>query len=67
MKTSRRGEEINKLNMLLEPLAGTRTIAKKGIRVENTNYFNPILGAYLGETWGNKELFTGSAPSARRM
>ncbi len=44
-----KGEQIHKLNLLLESLAGLRTIVKKGIRVENTFYFNPSLAVYVGE------------------
>jgi hypothetical protein len=43
------GEQIHKLTLLLEPLAGLRTIVKKGIRVENTFYWNPALAMYMGE------------------
>lgn len=43
------GEQIHKLNLLLEPLAGLRTIVKKGIRVENTFYWDSPLAMYVGE------------------
>ncbi|XWO13499.1 integrase/transposase/recombinase [Candidatus Hepatincola sp. Pdp] len=36
------------LDLLLEPLAGKRTIGKKGIWVNNNTYFNPSLAIYVG-------------------
>ena len=36
------------LDLLLEPLAGKRTIGKKGIWVDNNTYFNPSLAVHVG-------------------
>ncbi|MFL1781418.1 DDE-type integrase/transposase/recombinase [Candidatus Hepatincolaceae symbiont of Richtersius coronifer] len=40
---------IRDLDLLLEPLAGYRTIGKKGIKVENANYFEPNLANHVGD------------------
>ena len=42
-------EQVHELTLSLEPLAGLRTIVKKGVRVENTFFFNPNLAMYVGE------------------
>jgi transposase InsO family protein len=38
------------LDLLLEPLAGKRTIGKKGILVDGNNYFNPELSLHVGDS-----------------
>jgi hypothetical protein len=37
------------LDALLMPLAGERTVGKKGIRWDNAHYLNAVLGEYVGE------------------
>jgi len=38
------------LDLLLQPIAGTRTVTKKGIRYENREYIAPELGEHVGRS-----------------
>lgn len=48
--TVRRISDERALDVLLMPIAGTRTVSKKGIRVNGGCYFAQELGDWIGET-----------------